>query len=346
MSDATAGQLIALGVLFATGAVLLLVGRKVAVALSAVTYTTADGIVHTVDPGATIPPADLPLVSPGSYATKFLPLGRSLIVGTDNRTSTSKTVVLAWTLAVAYGLIAIIVAKWLGSSAGYDSLVDNGLREEYWLFLGGTYASAIIAKYSATTQAQGAAKPSAGVGDANVSQLVTDDTGRTDIGDFQYVLFNAIALAFYLGEFIPHLANGIPHIPAVLTGLALTSAGGYSAKKLFLQQTRPTLTSVIPATISRPSTGESAKQIEVWGQYLILPADVAPGGTALPPKVLIGGQPANVPAFEQTLGSDKLTVEVTSNTAGGAPTKLTAIRADGVPATGPGGTDGLTLTIS
>ena len=95
------------------------------------------------------------------------------------------------------------------------------------------------------TGTQADTTPSAPMGDAVPSQLLTDDNGDTDLGDFQYVLFNAIGLTFFLGDFIGDLASGFPVLPPLLTGLLLTSTAGYGAKKL-LPQVPPTLTSVIP----------------------------------------------------------------------------------------------------
>jgi len=112
--------------------------------------------------------------------------------------------------------------------------------------------------------------------------LITDDRGGTDIGDFQYVLFNAIALAFYLGEFRPASRRRDAASPSALTGIALTSAGGYSAKKLFLQQAIPTLTSVLPSTVTLPPAEPPAATVEVWASNLIIPGDVAPSGALCP----------------------------------------------------------------
>jgi hypothetical protein len=226
------------------------------------------------------------------------------------------------------------------------SLVHAGLREEYWLFLGGVYASAIIAKYSATSQSQGSDKTHANIGDENVSQLITNDAGRTDLGDFQYVLFNGIALVYYFGTFIPHLWYGMPHMPPVLTGLALTSAGGYSAKKLFLQQASPTLNSVVPDTVALPAAGAAAPTVEIWGDSLILPADVTPTGSVAPPTVTIGGKSAKVVSTEQTLGADHLTVEVPAGLFAGQVAKVKVVRADGRAATTAGGADALALHVS
>jgi hypothetical protein len=312
----------------------------------------ADGITVTLDKGAVVPAGDVQYLPAGSYRRSSSSVMRLLVIGADNRTSTSKTVAFAWTYAILFGLFAILVAKWLGDDIGYSSLISNGIREEYWLFLGGPYAAAIAAKYAATSQNQGAGKTPGPADGATVGQLVVNDEGNGDLGDFQYVMFNVVTLAFYLGEFLPHLDGGLPHIPSVLTGLALTSAGAYSAKK-FLQQAPPTLTSLLPAT-APASTADKPSTIEVWGTNLILPSSVAPGDSPLPPTVLVAGIVATVTASQETMGSDHLTVQVPAavtsgpqvKVTGGTQVKVTAVRADGVPATGPGGSDGLGLTIA
>lgn len=227
------------------------------------------------------------------------------------------------------------MANWLGTAAGYRASIKDGLRDEYLLFMRGPYAAAVLAKYKAQTSSS---KTDAGIGSANPKQLITDDQGDVDLGDFQYVLFNAPALAFYLGTFIPHLQQGMPRVPSLLTGLALTSAGGYAAKQ-FVAQAPPTLSSLLPPSVLRGST------VEVWGDNLIIPGGVAPEGSSIAPTVTVGGEKVNVKASEQTLGADRITVEIPPNATPGQ-TKLCAVRADGVAALGPGGRDCLPITIS
>ena len=339
-----AAEWIALGFLVAIALGLLVLGRRVAIATKTVSYTPQGGVERRVAPGSIIPAADLALVIPDDYRTVRTSLLRSLVVGKDNRTSTSKVVVFAWTFAIVFGLASLIIAKWLGSSAGYDKLIANGLQEQYLLFLGGPYAAAVLAKYKAVADAQGdAGKSVAPVGNASPRQLVADDSGDGDLGDFQYVLFNVVALGWYLGTFVPHLMSGLPQVPDLLAGLALTSAGGYSAKKL-ISQAAPRLTALHPAS-APPSIATAESQVEVWGRSLIVPADAAPGGTGLPPVVSVGGRSAQVLATSQPLGVDRVTVKVPSDVTLG-PAKVTAIRADGVAAAGPDGTDGLTLIVT
>lgn len=245
----------------------------------------------------------------------------SILAGTDHRTSTSKTVVFAWTLAVAFGLLSLLVAVWLGDHGPWDAEVRRGLQEEYLLLLGGPFAAAVLAKYAATSQAE--SKPDAPVGEAGAAQLVSNDQGDTDLGDFQYVLFNAIALAFFLGDFIGDLAGGFPVLPPILTGLVLTSTGGYAAKKL-LAQAGPTLASVVPAAAAPGAS------VQVFGTNLAVPASVSATGTQSNATVLIGPHVATVTAHELVVGNDRLTVTVPKAAPGSTP--ISATRADGVPA--------------
>ena len=168
----------------------------------------------------------------------------AILAGKDNRTSTSKTVVFAWTFAIAFGLLSLLIADWLGDSAPWNAQVAHGIQEEYLLLLGGPFAAAIVAKVAAINQTE--TKPDAPVGAARPEQLVNDDEGNTDLGDFQYILLNLIGLAFFFGAFIADPAEGFPVLPAILTGLVLTSTGGYAAKKL-IAQAMPAITSVVPA---------------------------------------------------------------------------------------------------
>jgi hypothetical protein len=314
---------------------LAFISRRVRVTTAQVTYTAADGTQRTLSKGALVPAGDQPPSDVKEVRQSAL---TSLWVGKDHRTSTSKTVVFLWTIAIAFGLIALLAADLLGDSKGWDHQIKNGLQEEYLLLLGGPYAAALLAKYATVSQADTAGKPPAPVGEATPRQLIADDQGDTDLGDFQYLLFNLIALAFFLGKFIGHIDLGFPTLPPVLAGLVLTSAGGYSAKKL-IQQARPTLTSVVPSTVARGGS------IQIYGMSLIVPASTTQTGVAAAPTVSAGGKPATVAAHDHILGADRLTVTVAQDAAIGAGT-VSVIRADGVAAVGPAGSDGLPLTVT
>jgi hypothetical protein len=263
-----------------------------------------------------------------------------LVVGADNRLSTSKTMVSAWTLAIFYGLLSLLIAKALGNSSGWDALTgpEGGLQEEYLILLGGPYAAAIVAKVSAVGQTVTEGKPPATTVKPNVGQLISDDAGDTDLGDLQYVLFNLVALGFFLVDFWSHSDLGFPNLPSLLAGLVLTSAGGYAAKKL-IRQSGPTLTSVVP-----PTAPPGATAVLLYGANLVIPANVAPDGVALPPMVSLGSLPVTVTAHQQILGADRLTILIPAGAEPGA-ALISVVRADGIAALGPAGADGVPFTV-
>jgi hypothetical protein len=160
--------------------------------------------------------------------------------------STSKTVAVLWTYSVASALLSIVIAKWMGHGHAYGEQVKNGLQGEYALLIGGPIGAAILSKGIVSNQvAGGASKPEADA--AQAVDLVTGDTGQTDLGDLQYILFNTVALVFFFGEFLSKPYAGLPTIPDVLLGLTSVSAVGYVAKKA-LPAGGLTITKVDPAT--------------------------------------------------------------------------------------------------
>jgi hypothetical protein len=333
MSKPDAAELIA-GVALATLTLFLaLAGRKDLVAQAGGSYTvpnTSPGApagattTVTVEAGTVIPRNQAEAAAAGNVVSKEVKrswLG-GLVVGVDNRVSTSKSIAFAWTIAVTFGLLSLVVAIWLGDHEPWDLQVKRGLQEEYLLLLGGPYAAAILAKYATSNQAD--TKTTGAVGGAAPAQLVTNDSGDTDLGDFQYVLFNAIGLMFFFGDFIGDLDKGFPDLPPILTGLMLTSTGGYAAKKL-LQQAAPTLISVVPGSQAPGQT------VQVFGTNLDLPGSAADSEQPLTPTVLVGTKPATVSAHALVLGNDCLTVTVPGDaTIGSAP--ISVARADGVQA--------------
>src|SRR5215211_4012909 len=139
---------------------------------------------------------------------------RALYVGQDGRWSTSKLQALLWTIAVAWGLTSLIVAKWYGDSAGWDEQLRNGLQDEYLLLLGGPFAAAIASKAIVTGKVENGDLPkvegsSSGAAEG-LRQVVSDDAGDTDLIDTQYFVFNLVALAFFFGTFPFEFSKGFP----------------------------------------------------------------------------------------------------------------------------------------
>ena len=241
----------------------------------------------------------------------------------DNRTSTSKAVAFAWTLAVVWGLLSLMLALWLGDDTGWKAQGGLKLQDEFLLLLGGPYAAAILAK--GITSGRSETKTDGEPGGASPAQLVTDDAGDAELGDLQYTLFNLIALLYFIGAFIGDTEHGFPQMPDILSGLALTSAAGYSAKK-FLTAAAPKMISVVPAMASAKG------DIQIFGTALTVPAGVSETGANVPPTVTIGGTVVPVTAQDKVLGNDRLSLTVPVGIpAGSRPIMVT--RADGASAT-------------
>jgi hypothetical protein len=207
--------------------------------------------------------------------------GRSLVVGQDNRVSTSKTAAVVWTYSVAAGLLSFLIARWAGHPEAYNNLVTKGLDAQYAVLVGGPIGAAILAKGIVSSQlASGTtAKPAADT--PAPAQLVQDDTGDTDLGDLQYLLFNLVALAFFYGELL-RLPIGLPAIPDVLVGLTSVGAVGYVGNKALngpavisavIPESAPvgTLVTLVTAGIAQPGDDESLLKV-TFGAATPVPA--------------------------------------------------------------------------
>lgn len=212
---------------------------------------------------------------------------RSVILGQDNRTSTSKTFIFVWTMLVSWALLSLLVAGQVlhqhkcasmmdltaavkACSHNHDKLgllqigwqrfVASGLTGSYLLLLGIPAAAGVAAK--AITQSQVATSkitktpataPEGTTIVARLSQVFSADDGTTDIGDFQYVVFNLVTAAYFVAHFIREPASGLPVIPDTLLGLTSVSAALYVAKKA-VDRAKPVITGVFPLTLRAGET--------------------------------------------------------------------------------------------
>lgn len=239
----------------------------------------------------------------------------TVILGKDNRTSTSKTFVFMWTLLVGWAIACLLIAGELikihGCAAipdiktaitactaqhdqvgllqtGWQQFVSDGLSGGYLVLLGAPAAAAIAAK--AITQAKiesGTDPKPAAAGtqtlSARVAQIFSADDQSTDIGDFQYMLFNLVTAVYFVAQFVHPSGDGLPAMPDTLLGLTSVSAALYVGKKA-VTKNQPTITGVFPS-ILRPD-----HQITVTGSGLTAEPNVqtpSPGRTA--PQITING---------------------------------------------------------
>jgi hypothetical protein len=181
----------------------------------------------------------------------------SLFVGEDHRVSTSKTIAAVWTIVVAAALASAVYANLLDHPAALNAMNTSGIVGQYAVLFGGPLGAAILAKQIVMSQvAGGTPKTAKTAGPASPIELITDDTGNSDLGDLQYVLFNLVALFFVISTFLHDPTHGLPHVPDVLLGLTSVSAAGYLGKKALAPSATP------GATIA-PAKGPAGTPVQI-----------------------------------------------------------------------------------
>lgn len=152
-----------------------------------------------------------------------------LILGKDNRWSTSKTSAVLWTYGVLFAFTAILLHE-------RGHLDDLSLNDQYILLLGipaGTAVAAmgvVQAKHDAgQLKKESAEKPPNPV--EGIGQLVSNDEGQPDLLDTQYLAFSVLLLGYFLLQFLTGESSTLPKLPDTLVGLTGVSAVGYTAKK-------------------------------------------------------------------------------------------------------------------
>lgn len=224
----------------------------------------------------------------------------SIVLGTDGRTSTSKTFVLLWTLLVGWALIALLIAgQFITTRAcvhhphaavacgrnplalmqvGWRRFLDAPLSGTYLILLGIPGAAAVSAKQITQNNVNRngfkKAKPKSGAQRiSRVTEVFSADDGTTDIGDFQYVIFNLITAIYFVTQFLHPGGTGLPTIPDTLLGLTGVSASVYVGKKA-VTDNQPTVTGVFPLPL------HDGRQFTVIGTCLAVdpasPTEVGP----------------------------------------------------------------------
>jgi hypothetical protein len=202
-----------------------------------------------------------------------------VILGQDNRVSTSKVQLALWTLALAYALLVM---------AFHDAVYPpQSLDPRYLLLLGFPAGAAVSAKAITTGQINNGnsskttiSAKGKSLGTA-ISEIVSNDQGDLDLGDAQYFVFNLVGLtAFFIAFF--HSPVSLPVLPDTLVGLTSASAAAYVAKKATSGAApAPPLT----LTAISPQKGAAGTPVSVFGSGLKNTASA----DARPPEVTIGG---------------------------------------------------------
>ena len=264
-------------------------------------------------------------------AIGYLLVRRKVLLGSDLRLSTSKTVTFAWTLFAVWVFAALATI----AVSRDQPLQLKTVSDPYLLLLGGPFAALVAAKGILTSKLNnGTAQKSAGDGVLRVGDLVNDDAGRTDLVDLQFVLFNLVPLVYAVVVFARHADRGLPDLPMSLVGLTSVSALTYIGNKA-VQQNASMISGLSPAS------ARVGDRVVIQGQNLVPPTTTGTPATA--PQVQVNGvravvESARADAVEFTVPAGLLpgqvaTVTLTTGAAtagtGSASTQLT-VTADAV----------------
>ena len=262
----------------------------------------------------------------------------TVVLGMDGRTSTSKTFIFMWTLLIGWALIALLIAgELLGMhpcvppsdvanaaiqckaraddvgllQVGWQHFLHAGLSGSYLVLLGVPAAAAVAAKGITQSEVTGSGfkMPNTKSGPdlaARLAEIFSADDGTTDIGDFQYMIFNLVAAVYFVVQFVNPDGSGLPTMPDTLLGLTSVSAGLYVGKKA-VTNSQPSVTGVFPQPV------QANLRFTIMGEGLV--ADPS-SPTELAPQVTIDGVPA---LGVSSVGASLTAVLPPTLTGGGAP---------------------------
>lgn len=204
------------------------------------------------------------------------PTSRGLLIGTDNRVSTSKTTAALWTLVVLYFITTEALIAGYGPSNYFKSLIQT-ISLLYLVFLGGPFAAAVLAKVTVSTQTATGQLQKSEANSPKIADVFSDDDGNTDLVDVQYLVFNLLIAIIVLLQFIHAPGYGAPPVPDLLAILTGGSAATYVANKALVSGNPPSLDRIAP-TNCRPG-----------GQFVAFGANFIAQGDTEGPEAFVGG---------------------------------------------------------
>ncbi|MET3986642.1 hypothetical protein [Streptomyces sp. PvR034] len=198
-------------------------------------------------------PALLTLVAALGLAYWALRAHPGLVTGRDGRLSTSKTLAAAWTGLLVWMLI-VLLGYGLTQGIGYFRSPENPfgpLTGVYLPLLGGPYLALIGAKGVVGLRVQNgrlfkpekqpapgapAAGPHPAAQPLPMGELVSNDSGQTDLMDLQYVAFSIVTMLYVAAFFVADVGAGLPKLPPEIWALTGAPAAAYLLNKV---ATRP-----------------------------------------------------------------------------------------------------------
>jgi hypothetical protein len=213
--------------------------------------------------------------NPGRSLTAVPPV-KGLLVGADNRLSTSKITAFLWTAVVFYFILAIALISGFQSD-NYTKLIHS-ISPLYLVFLGGPFAAAVLAKGIVSSAVDSGVVQKSAADKPRLADAFSDDDGNTDLVDTQYILFNLLVAGIVVAQFVHAPRTGTPPIPDFLAILTGGAAATYVANKGVSPATpKPAIDRVVPPT------ARVGANIRIVGSHLLAQGDAGP------PTVLVDG---------------------------------------------------------
>jgi hypothetical protein len=196
-----------------------------------------------------------------------------LALGTDNRYSLSKLQFFLWTLAIGFGVAALLAKHAF-------QITDAIWRPNLFIALGFSSLTVISAKAITTRQvANGETVKTPGTPDFR--QFLLDDGGRPDLTKFQMLFWTIVAILAFVGQLPATIdRKELPEISALFLVLMGLADGTYLGTKLVTTDT-PRLTGIAPGeamfgtkvTVHGAAFGsvQSGSQILVGGVPVVTP---------------------------------------------------------------------------
>lgn len=180
----------------------------------------------------------------------------ALVVGADNRPSTSKLQFFLWTVVVLYAYAAIWAARfWHGQTDALSNIPPNLLLAMGFSLTTVTAAKGITSAYVSSGRLVKNPPPSEGSppnATANsatgVSALATDDDGYPDLSKIQMLAWTLVSIGVFLVAVVVQVNAATPQLPDIDASLMVLMGlghGAYLGKKLVTTDV-PRLTGLAP----------------------------------------------------------------------------------------------------
>lgn len=177
-----------------------------------------------------------------------------LLVGADGRLSTSTFQGWLWTLVLAWAFVFFgLQVALLRASPAHLLPAGAPLDANYLLLMGGPFAALVTAKGITAAKVAGGTLQKAPATGASPADLVTDDRGRVDFIDTQYLVFNLVAVVVFFALLVAD-PTALPRLPNELVILTSASALTYIGGKA-VTRSAPVITAVLPAAAARAGGG-------------------------------------------------------------------------------------------